>query len=85
VIRAQERPLAQTRPGGRYRIVAVQDQRCAEHLLRMGLVEGTIVDCVRNLYRGPVVVRCGRARMAVGRRIAEQVLVRDVSYASAGG
>lgn len=72
--------LAETESGSAYRIVAIQGRGCAEHLLRMGLSEGAVVECVHNLHRGPVVVRYGRTGVAVGRGMAHRVVVELVDH-----
>jgi ferrous iron transport protein A len=50
---------------------------CQERLKALGLVKGKIVKKVSNLkMRGPIVLEVDRAKVAVGRGMANKILVK---------
>ncbi len=71
-------PLSAAVPGRRFRIVDIPDKRARLRLLSLNLAPGTAVTVMRN-RRGSVVVGHRHVRMAVGRRLAERILVEDLS------
>ncbi len=71
-------PLSAATPGRRFRIVDIPDKRAHLRLLSLNLAPGTAVTVMRN-RRGSVVVGHRHVRMAVGRRLAERILVEDLS------
>jgi Fe2+ transport system protein FeoA len=76
--------LANARNSLAYRIVSIGGRNCREQMLRMGLSEGCKVECITNLYRGPVILRCGRTDIAIGRGMAERIMVEPVATTVAG-
>lgn len=69
-------PLSHHAPGQPLRLVAVDAGRAAAvRLAAMGLLPGVRVDLVRRAGRGPVVVAVKGVRIALGRGMADKVLV----------
>lgn len=44
-------------------------------LIRMGITEGARVICKLNIPYGPVVLRCHRHEIAIGRKLAKSIVV----------
>ncbi len=71
-------PLASLRPGSRARIVAVLGGRgAARRAMEMGLTPGAEVEVVA-VTGGPVVVRVRGTLVAIGRGLAEKILVEPI-------
>lgn len=69
-------PLSRHVPGRPLRLVAVEAGRAlAVRLAAMGLLPGVRVDLVRRSGRGPVVVAVKGVRIALGRGMADKVMV----------
>ena len=73
-------PLVVLPPGSRARVLTVtgRGHGVRMRLLQMGLTPGAIVEIVENYGRGPVLVRVRGAVLALGRGLAEKVLVEPV-------
>ncbi len=69
-------PLSAIPAGKPVRIVAVADKRARLRLLSLGLAPGTAIRVWRN-RSGSVVVGRHHDRMAVGRDLAERILVEE--------
>ncbi len=72
------KPLSAAVPGRRLRITAILDKPARLRLLSLNLAPGTTVTVMRN-RKGAVVVGHRHVRMAVGRRLAERILVEELS------
>ncbi len=71
--------LTEVRAGDVVRVVAVDGgERVTSRLNDMGLFVGTTVEKVRGNGRGPVIVRVGPCRLALGRGVAEKVVVETL-------
>lgn len=58
------------------RTLAIADARHAHHLEALGILPGRILVVERCApFGGPVMVRVGEARYALGRTVADQILV----------
>jgi ferrous iron transport protein A len=77
-IEASSSTLAEARPGEIYRITGIAHWGSREQLMRMGLVEGSLVHCITAFGHGPVAVRCGRTNIAIGWGLARQIKVERV-------
>lgn len=71
--------LAQTCNGCEYRVSTIRNADYREQIMRMGLSEGSRIRCVTNIRKGPVVVRYGRTDLAIGRGMAEGILVEQLA------
>jgi len=70
--------LATLPPGERARVTSVNGggglvQRAAS----MGIIPGTELEIVRGGSRGPIIVRVHESRIALGRGMANRILVRQ--------
>jgi Fe2+ transport system protein FeoA len=75
--------LTDARRDDAWRVVAITADDVDE-LLAEGLVTGTVVTPEsRAPFRGPVIVRVGRARVAVAQAVASRVLVEPVERSAA--
>ncbi len=70
--------LAEVPPGTKARIESILDVAIREHLLRLGITEGSVVELVQRVARGPVVVRKSSLEISLGKRVAEHILVSSV-------
>jgi Fe2+ transport system protein FeoA len=74
--------LTDARRDEAWRVVAIAADDVDE-LLAEGLVTGTVVmPETRAPFRGPVIVRVGRARVAVAQAVAGRVLVEPVEWSA---
>ena len=67
--------LADVRPVDRVRVVSIRDEFVRLQAIRFGLHPGAEVVCEQRLRGGPVVIRCGRQEVAIGRQLARDILV----------
>ncbi len=58
------------------RIAEVEDTQLRMNLLRLGISEGTRIECVTKVPKGAVIVRNQGHEIAIGRRFADQIQVR---------
>src|SRR5690606_37661597 len=78
-------PLTDAWRGAAWSVVAITADDAAG-LLAEGLVAGTVVEPeARAPFRGPVVVRVGRARVAVAQAVADRVFVEPVEVGTSRG
>ena len=73
-------PLSQLRPGQAGVIVRIEREEPAllKHLASLGLLPRTRVEVEEVApLRGPVLIRLGAARYALGRKVAAKILVRE--------
>lgn len=75
--------LAAAHRGERLVVVAVDDNVARASAIRFGLDTGACVQCVTRIPSGPVVVRCGRQEIAVGRGLSRRIRVRAANAESA--
>jgi ferrous iron transport protein A len=68
--------LDQARKGSEVQIVAIPDGLSRSQLIRMGIAEGTRVTCHERLPLGPIVLRCKRQEIAIGRQLARTIVVK---------
>ena len=69
--------LAQSKKGQELIIEHIPDGTVRAQAIRFGIVEGTGVTCLEVLPRGPVIVKKGWQEIAVGRRLAASIRVRE--------
>ena len=70
-------PLAMLSPGEEALVVEVQGGHGLRHrLMAMGLRPGLPVRLLHRHGAGPVLVQVGEARLALGRGLAQKILVR---------
>lgn len=69
--------LDQAKRGSEIRIVSICDPSSRSQLIRMGIGEGTLVTCHERLPMGPVIVKCKRQEVAIGRKLAQGISVEQ--------
>ncbi len=67
--------LNEAKCGTECKIVSIADESSKSQLMRMGISEGSKVVCHEQLPMGPVVVRCKRQEIAIGRKIAAGIVI----------
>lgn len=65
--------------GERIEILSVNDPHARIQALRFGMAEGANVECVTRIPAGPLVIKCGRQEIAVGRALAKRISVRRLA------
>ena len=72
-------PLAMVGPGATVQLVEV---RCGWGLVRrladMGLTHGVVIRVVNSQMRGPTIIDVRGSRLALGRGMAQRILVQEV-------
>ncbi len=67
--------LEQARIGEKLIVREITDPEMKMKAIRFGVIEGAEVICAEKLPYGPVVIRKGRQELAVGRRLAQRIIV----------
>ena len=68
--------LDQAKKGSLVRIISIGHPESKSQLVRMGISEGSQVLCQEKLPFGPVVLRCNRQEIAIGRQLACKIIVK---------
>ena len=68
--------LDKVEPGAEVCILSIPEGPEKLQLMRMGVTEGTRVKCHGKLPSGPVVLKCRRQEIAIGRQLAAGILVQ---------
>jgi Fe2+ transport system protein FeoA len=68
--------LDQAKKGSVIQIISIPQGSNRSQLIRMGIAEGSRVVCQEKLPFGPVVLRCRRQEIAIGRQLAQCILVK---------
>ena len=68
--------LDQAQKGSEVCILAIHNPEHRTQLVRLGISEGSRVICQEKLPMGPVVLRCNRQEIAVGRKLAQGITIR---------
>ncbi|MFW6303383.1 MAG: FeoA family protein [Candidatus Sumerlaeota bacterium] len=72
-------PLSQAKTGDRLMVVKLQGgRRLASRLADMGIFPGAVLNVVQSLHAGPAIISIRGERMALGRGMADKVLVKNV-------
>lgn len=72
-------PLVDIRLAQRIRIHSLPEGVMRAYFLRLGLMEGDTVECSERLPGGTVVLRKNRREIAIGHRLAQEILVSAVN------
>jgi len=68
--------LTEVRPGEKVLVSGVDGgHRVTSRLSDLGLFVGTAIELIRGNGHGPVIIRIGPSRLALGRGVAEKILV----------
>jgi ferrous iron transport protein A len=75
----QGMPLAMARPGELVTVIGVRAGRgLQKRLADMGLIPGVQIRVIASQMSGPVVIDLKGARVALGRGIAQKIVVREI-------
>ncbi|AZR73527.1 iron transporter [Anoxybacter fermentans] len=67
--------LAQVERGAKVKIKNIPDDFIRAQAIRFGISEGAEVECIEKIPGGPVIVRKRFQEIAIGRRLAENIIV----------
>lgn len=82
---ASTRTLDTVRSGEEFEVASIDDDAARVHAIRFGMGAGSSCSCVTRIPAGPIVLRSGRQEIAVGRKLAERIAVKDVRRSIAVG
>ena len=72
------KPLSKVKGGRTMEVVdLIGSEQVTRRLLEMGLYEGATVEVISGRGWGPVVLKLAGTRLALGRGLARQILVRE--------
>ncbi|HEY3298971.1 MAG TPA: ferrous iron transport protein A [Armatimonadota bacterium] len=74
--------LDESKKGSRIEILEIRDRESRDQLMRFGITEGSEVVCAEKLPMGPVIVRKKRQEIAVGRKLAQNIVVAKACCAT---
>jgi Fe2+ transport system protein FeoA len=69
-------PLVFVRAGNSVRIVSVPEGTLRAQFIRLGISEGERVMCLEHLPGGTIVIQKNRQEIALGHRLAKQIVVQ---------
>ncbi|WP_026486625.1 FeoA family protein [Caldanaerobius polysaccharolyticus] len=64
--------------GNKLIIDKIDDERVKIQILRFGISEGSLVKCVEKLPKGPVIIQNRMQEIAIGRKLAEKIKIKEV-------
>ncbi|MDW7650127.1 MAG: ferrous iron transport protein A [Bacillota bacterium] len=73
--------LDKVKRGQKVQICNIPDEKIRAQAIRFGVIEGTEVICAEKLPAGPIVISKGYQELAIGRGLAQQITVKEVSTA----
>lgn len=76
--------LEQAERGDRLIIKDIADPEVKVKAIRFGVTEGAEITCAEKLPSGPIVIRKGRQEIAIGRRLAQRILVEPAGETTPG-
>jgi|GEM_PF-1795907 len=80
---ASTRTLDTVRGGDEFEVASIDDDDARVHAIRFGMGAGSNCSCVTRIPAGPIVLKSGRQEIAVGRKLAQRIAVKDVRRAGA--
>ena len=69
--------LADVKRGDKFQISNIEDKKIRAQALRFGISEGANVSCAEKVPGGPVIVKRNLQEIAVGRRLAKNIIVEQ--------
>lgn len=70
--------LAEAKDGQKLMIVSTGSEEISMHTLRFGIDCGAEIEVEKNIAGGPVIVMRNHIEIAIGREIAENIVVSEV-------
>lgn len=67
--------LDKAKKGSEISITGIDDAEHRSQLVRLGISEGSRVVCQEKLPFGPIVLRCNRQEIAIGRKLAKSIRI----------
>lgn len=61
--------------GSKIRILNIRDKNIRFLAIRIGIYEGAMFICSEKLPGGPIILQSGRQEIAVGKRLAENIVI----------
>jgi ferrous iron transport protein A len=70
--------LTEIKPGGSVRVVNIDGGKVLrDKLIRLGIIPGTEIKVIRNSI-GPVIVEVRQVQVAIGRGMADKIIVEEM-------
>jgi len=67
--------LGDVKKGNIIKIDKINDIDVKNYLIRFGIDIGSSVECLQRVFNGPVVIKYNRQEIALGKQIAQNILV----------
>lgn len=68
--------LANAKVGQTFEIVDIMDDDFKMKTLRLGIGQGSSIQCIEKINKGPVVIRSRMQELAIGKKLAEKIVVK---------
>lgn len=75
MIKEQKVALQKVQKGKKARLAEIPKGKSKALLVRLGLVEGTLIRCLEQLPGGTMVIQKHRQEIAIGAALAKEILV----------
>lgn len=59
----------------------IRDEKMSVQAIRLGISEGSLVECIEKLPRGPIIIRNHMQEIAIGRKLAEKITIKSLKEA----
>jgi ferrous iron transport protein A len=69
--------LSEVNKGQTVSITSIEGEHLRTHLIRLGITEGSRIECLEKIPFGPCMIRHHRQEIALGRETAKKILVRE--------
>jgi len=70
--------LHRVEKGKKVRLVEIPKGKSRIQMMRLGLIEGTVVRCLQRLPGGTIVIERHRQEIAIGAALAKEILVTEM-------
>lgn len=70
--------LDNAKRGEKIAIVGIEDKNVRVQAIRLGISEGSSLYCVEKLPAGPIILKSRMQEVAVGRKLAQQIIIEKV-------
>jgi Fe2+ transport system protein FeoA len=69
-------PLDSVKKGSRLVIIDIPDGKSRTQLIRLGILEGQVIQCIERMPGGTVVIEKNRQEIALGAGLAKTIVVK---------